>query len=194
MASWCQLCGVDFFIARLRPVDEEYTTPIDHIAGPGSGFDVGYSVHRISLKEMDWCKDFRFLLKNPEDWGLVHDDRNRGRMFLTGTGENLLYRGVRVPYDMMTPPASSTNGRPRYLRYVSPTLEESRFGPDSLTNISQSAEASQDGVPGLGFHPHCYEIFKKVSLLRLRSIDVQGLWYLRFVRSAFYQPLFDVDI
>ena len=33
--------------------------------------------------------------------------------------------------------------------------------------------APEDGLP---FHPTCFQIFKKVSLLRIGSVDVQGLW------------------
>ena len=29
---------------------------------------------------------------------------------------------------------------------------------------------------GLPFHPTCFQIFKRVSLLRSGNVDVQGLW------------------
>ena len=170
----CQLCGVPFFIAKLGRANEGHKISIEHIAGPGSDFEVGYSARRTSLWDMNWCRHILDLVKKTEGWQRVDDDQEsviKSDFFL------IEKRGRRF-----------SNGS------VSPTLEESRFGQDSLTIISQSTEVDQDGMNGIGFHPHCFEIFKKVSLLRLRSIDLQGLWYLRFVRSAPDQLLFDVDI
>lgn len=63
---------------------------------------------------------------------------------------------------------------------VSPALKDRNPEQKPLTEPSKTDEDA-GGWCGLPFHPTCFEIFKRVSLLRLGSIDVQGLWYWRLV-------------
>ncbi|KAI9709191.1 MAG: hypothetical protein M1812_007776 [Candelaria pacifica] len=204
----CQLCGVSFAIARLRRADEPESAAWDysgsgyveeedgddiientcggthisgcylqerenrfdgergpaheHISGQGCASGRGYSGHRISLMEMKGCRTVQCLVKKEDGWKEEDGDQEWEReseYFLTGWGDG---SPDESPLEDITPP---------------------RHGVDSL--IISNICYSDDEDEGLPFHPSCFEIFKKVSLLRLGTIDVHGLWSWRLVEGSF---------
>lgn len=115
--------------------------------------------YRISVEEMQGCRAVQALAVKGEDWQPEADDENfelESHFLLTGVGDG------------------SPGDRPLQ------GLKPARHGISRIFIENVGTEPSL-GVAetGLPFHPTCFQIFKKVSLLRLGTVDVQGLWVWR---------------
>lgn len=189
----CQLCGVSFNINRFRRADEPpgagqsgwATDTIEpcsglsgcrllckgdggqeHLAGPRCCSTSAYSGHRVSVDEMKGCCDVQCLVFKPDSWERESDDQEfeiESDYFLTGIGRGSNYDG---PLNGINPVRHGISEL-----YMSNTLLEGMRVP-----------VAQRGLP---FHPTCFEIFKRVSQLRLGKIDISGLCHWRSHILAF---------
>ncbi|MCJ1433844.1 hypothetical protein MMC27_003209 [Xylographa pallens] len=203
----CQLCGVAFAIGRLRCATEpteaawDFTghwhvnadtydlceegsgceiierdlegrsrsNILEHISGPGCISRSGYSGQRISLKEMKGCRSIQCLVQKEPDWEPQPDDQDfelESDYFLTGVGCSQPDRG---PLNISK---TARHGADNFYLF---NLIDDNFVVGT-TNYDTIA---------LPFHPACFEIFKKVSQLRLGNIDVEGLWYWRALEGTY---------
>ena len=114
------------------------------------------------------------LVGKKEGWEAEEGDEGfeiEGNFFLTGVVDGTPYETSR-----MTPTRHGIDSisYDSILQVVSPAFKDRYPEQNSLTETSKT-DKDAGGWCGLPFHPTCFEIFKRVSLLRLGSIDVQGL-------------------
>ncbi|KAL0932185.1 uncharacterized protein CTRU02_213138 [Colletotrichum truncatum] len=199
----CYLCGVSFKIGRLRTM-EEVQTPLDlppsmlvnmdiyiknaswsiiqrcedvegcrsrkytlpggtgemdeHIAGPACGHTGGYHGRFISVQEMHGCCTAQALVPKPDDWEPEEDDDDdieQDGFFLTGLCDDIPSPDLD---DMDTFPERHDCHEPQVCNF---------YHDDQMERAA------------MAFHPACLEVFKRASLRRFGSIDVQGLmeWF-----------------
>ncbi|ORY02549.1 hypothetical protein BCR34DRAFT_437902, partial [Clohesyomyces aquaticus] len=200
----CQICGVSFNIGRIRtpaeprsaawgplgpmlhesvwatlplplePTDQQGSylgyvdseeNIVEHIAGPGCENKRGYPGHDISVEEMRGCQTLQCLVRKPKEhseyrFDPLPDDEEfekSGEFFLSGLGDHMPSRDMSSP--LVTP---------------------ARHGckePNADNTIWQRGREHDYAMP---FHPSCFEVFKRVSLLSIGKVDIGGLtgWWL----------------
>ncbi|MCJ1377209.1 hypothetical protein MMC17_000301 [Xylographa soralifera] len=133
---------------------------VEHISGPGCISRNGYSGQRISLEEMKGCRAIQCLVHKDADWEPEPNDQDfelESDYFLTGVG--------------YSPPELGLLNIPKTARHGA-----DRLWFFNLIDLSFFVGTANPNTVALPFHPTCFEIFKKVSQLRLGSINVEGLW------------------
>ena len=60
--------------------------------------------------------------------------------------------------------------------------------PNSLFRQHVMTDDPITGHPDMPFHPHCFQMFKKLSIQRFGKVDIDGLWLLRAVRMHILCP------
>jgi hypothetical protein len=137
----------------------------EHIAGPGCRNRAGYSGHKISAEEMRGCQVSQCLVRKPLDFEPLEDDEDfekEGEFCLSGLSDHM-------------------PSRDRYY----PRVEPARHGcelPRAENVIWDDVEIEEYAMP---FHPWCFEVFKRTSILEHGNIDVDGLtnWWMEEARN-----------
>ncbi|KAM0351720.1 hypothetical protein ACHAPU_002232 [Fusarium lateritium] len=137
-------------------------TPEDweHIASPECEQDKAYNGHHISAEAMRGCRTFQCLVRKPKDWHPAPDDEAfeaQGHFFLSGLGDHMPSRDMSCP-----------NVFPERHGVSEPNAENCIWEPEY---------ADEHAIP---FHPACLEIFKRASLHRYGTVDIECLtqWWL----------------
>ncbi|KAF2641925.1 hypothetical protein P280DRAFT_468412 [Massarina eburnea CBS 473.64] len=130
---------------------------VEHIAGPGCLHLAGYSGHDISVEEMRGCQVLQCLVPKIKNSDFVPQDddedfEKEGDFFLSGLGDYMPSRDIDCP--RVTPPRHGCR---------QPHAENHNWGLDF------------EDPHAMPFHPTCFEVFKRVSLLQNGNIDVSGL-------------------
>ncbi|PVH69996.1 hypothetical protein DL98DRAFT_521866 [Cadophora sp. DSE1049] len=193
----CQICAVSFNIARLRTKDEppesgwgyshglsyagdvssslcsmysetsgcenDYDAEPDglHFPGRGCTFTGGMNGWKIGAGEMKGMRHPRYIILKPTNWDVEKEEQNeyerKSDYFVTS-------QTTEVPDD-----------------WEPGELAKIRFGIDTFFprnyGISTHSDEMQVGIP---VHASCWEIFERVSKLRLGEVDLQGfmaLWH-----------------
>lgn len=153
---------------------------VEHIAGPGCVNVHGYSGHNISVEEMRGCHIFQCLVPKPEDednFEYLEDDEEfetDGRYFLSGLG-----------YHMPSRDDGWTHVYPERHDCGDPNADNWIWDQENI------------GEHALPFHPPCFEVYKRASLLAKGMIDVEGLtnwWGHRLVNSQYLHHSDDQDV
>lgn len=165
----------------------------EHIAGPGCVNTAGYSGHRISVEEMKGSRTMQCLSSKDERWIPCSDDEDfelQGSVFLSGLCDQVPAGDIGCP-DVV--PGRHGCTQPNAVNNSSWMVSELR-GPLGCLLVIQplcikyTKRISQEGLPrgpaAMPFHPTCFEIYKRVSLLRLGHIDVAGLYALWKLNGA----------
>ena len=211
LETFCHICGVNFAIARHRRFNEPQDAAWDvsgsgyivnddgnmmmggivscgkqcqtrdmkeHITGRDCRSTEGYSGHRISVEEMKGCRDIQALVKKESDWTPEPDDQDfefESDYFLTGISDRTL-----ASRSLLIDIKPIRHGCER--QFIS--NDENDGGNHALpVSLCLMAELTSSGVP---IHPTCFEIFKKVSLIRLGHVDVESLFRWRPVGTSIF--------
>jgi hypothetical protein len=130
---------------------------VEHIAGPGCLNQGGYSGHEIAVKEMRGCQISQCLVRKLKDriFEPLEDDEEFEKQvafFLSGLSDHMPSRDSSSP--IVRPPR---HGCPQ------PHAENFQW------NIEETEEYA------LPFHPSCFEVYKRASLVAKGVVDVAGL-------------------
>lgn len=136
--------------------------PLEHIAG-GLGCQLnsicpdrgGYNGHAISAEAMRGCNTLQCLVRKPDGWDSESDDEDfegDGSFFLSGLSDYMPSRDEDSPQVF-----------PERHDCERPYAENVLYEPE---------KANEYAMP---FHPTCLEAFKRASLQRTGSIDIEGL-------------------
>ena len=154
----------------------------EHAAGTGCRCRRGYSGQRISLEEMKGCRAVQCLLEKEEKWQPQPDDQDfelDSNYFLSGVGDGSPDEG---PLEELTPVRHGVNSTliTNCIYGVGYSFIVVPFVKCGSVSDDYQNEDDKDGLP---FHPTCFEIFKRISKLRMGVVDVEGLWHWRLVRD-----------
>ena len=148
--------------------DSKQYNNIEHIAGSGCCNTQGYSGHKISVEEMRGCQVAQCLVRKPQGWTFepMEDDddfEKGGAFFLSGLTDHMPSRDMDSP--RVQPPRHGCE-RPHAENYM---WDEDRFEDYAMP-----------------FHPYCFEVYKRASLLRHSTIDVDSLtsWWTKEAKSS----------
>ena len=135
----------------------KHSGAMEHIAGPGCINSGGYSGHNISAEEMRGCQVAQCLMRKPRGWKFVpaeddEDFEKEGDFFLSGLIDHMPSRDIDWPRAL--PPRHGCDK------------------PHGENIIWEENDIEEYGMP---FHPWCFEVFKRASLLKRGYIDVPGL-------------------
>ncbi|KAJ9618869.1 hypothetical protein H2203_008685 [Taxawa tesnikishii (nom. ined.)] len=122
--------------------------------------------HRISVEEMKGSRTMQCLSSKDERWIPCSDDEDfelQGSVFLSGLCDQVPAGDIGCP-DVVPGRHGCTQ-------------------PNAVNNSSWM-EGLPRGPAAMPFHPTCFEIYKRVSLLRLGHIDVAGLYALWKLNGA----------
>jgi hypothetical protein len=127
---------------------------VEHIAGPGCLNRAGYSGHEISVEEMRGCQVAQCLVRKPQGWNGEpweddEDFEKTGAFFLSGLTDFMPSRDMNYP-----------------------RVRPSRHGCEKPHAENFIWDEEEYAMP---FHPSCFEIFKRASMLENDIIDVDGL-------------------
>lgn len=130
---------------------------VEHIAGPRCIKSGGYSGHNISVEEMRGCQVAQCLVRKPEGWTFVpaeddEDFEKEGAFFLSGLIDHMPSRDSNYP--QAQPPRHGCDN---------PHAENIMWDDDHVEEYA------------MPFHPWCFEVFKRASLLKNGYIDVHSL-------------------
>ncbi|KAI6773007.1 hypothetical protein HG530_003965 [Fusarium avenaceum] len=127
----------------------------EHFPGPECANETAYNGNYISVEAMRGCKVLQCLVRKPKDWQPEPDDEPfeiSGTHFLSGLGDGMPSRDSSYPEVF-----------PERHGEVNPAAENGMWDFEPLQEYA---------IP---FHPTCFEIFKRASICRYGSIDVEGL-------------------
>lgn len=140
---------------------------VEHIAGPRCRYRSGYSGHRISVEEMRGCQVAQCLVRKPKGWKFepLEDDENfekEGGFFLSGLTDHMPSRDSSSPH--VQPPRHGCD---------QPHAENAMWDDDQFEEYA------------MPFHPGCFEVYKRASMLKNGSIDVKGLtnWWTKDAKT-----------
>ena len=147
----------------VRPVERELgfyvkqERDVEHIAGPRCCCRSGYSGHKISVEEMRGCQVAQCLVRKPKGWKFEPeaDDEEfekEGGFFLSGLTDHMPSRDMSSP--RVQPPRHGCD---------QPHAENTMWDDDQFQDYA------------MPFHPGCFEVYKRASILKNGSIDVEGL-------------------
>ncbi|KAG9497420.1 hypothetical protein J7337_010281 [Fusarium musae] len=127
----------------------------EHIAGPECEYNGAYNGNHISAEAMKGCQTSQCLVPRGNDWQPEINDQDfetSGKFFLSGLSDDMPSRDMGWP-----------------------SVSPARHGMDDVRaeNIIWDAEDADEYC--MPFHPACFEIFKRASLYRYGSVDVQCL-------------------
>lgn len=128
---------------------------VEHIAGPGCLNRTGYSGHEITVEEMRGCQVSQCLMRKLTNFEPLQDDEDferTGNFCLSGLSDHMPSRDSNSP--LVKPPRHSCER------------------PHAENTIWDEAETEEYAMP---FHPWCFEVFKRTSILEHGTIDVGGL-------------------
>lgn len=149
------------------PLTEEYKQrdqtwrSREHISGPNCVLKNAYSGHNITAEELRGCNTFQLLCPKPSDWEPEQGDEE----FELDDGCPSYLSGLRDHLD--TKSSSVTVFAPM------------RHKQEQFLVHNWASAASNRHLAAMPFHPACFEVFKRASLKRCNTIDVEGLvgWY-----------------
>ncbi|KAF2451018.1 hypothetical protein P171DRAFT_427261 [Karstenula rhodostoma CBS 690.94] len=138
---------------------------VEHIAGPGCLNRAGYSGHEISVEEMRGCQVSQCLMRKSGNFEPLEDDEDferKGAFCLSGLSDHMPSRDMNVP--QVKPPR---HGCER---------------PHAENTVWDESVMEEYAMP---FHPWCFEVFKRTSMLEYGTIDVGGLtsWWTEEARN-----------
>ncbi|XWW94162.1 hypothetical protein V2A60_002104 [Cordyceps javanica] len=149
------------------PLTEEYKKrdqtwrSREHISGPNCVLGNAYSGQKITAEELRGCNTIQLLCPKPSDW---QPEKGDDDFELDDECPSYL-SGLRDHLDTTT--SSATVFAPM------------RHKQEQFDVHNWASAASNRHRAAMPFHPACFEIFKRASLKRLNTIDVEGLvgWY-----------------
>lgn len=152
---------------NIGPLTEEYMErdqtwrSREHISGPNCILKNAYSGQNITAEELRGCNTFQLLCPKPSEWEAEKGDED----FELDDECPSYLSGLRDHFDSKT--NSSTVFVPR------------RHQQEEFDVQNWASAASNRHLAAMPFHPACFEVFKRASLKRLNTIDIDGLagWY-----------------
>ncbi|KAK7184551.1 hypothetical protein DPSP01_012858 [Paraphaeosphaeria sporulosa] len=152
--------NLDHYLGGKLGYDLKQQYHVEHIAGPGCLNRAGYSGHEIRVEEMRGCQVSQCLMRKSTNFEPLDDDEDferKGEFCLSGLSDHMPSRDSDSP--RVKPPRHGCE-RPR-----------------AENTIWDESEIEQFAMP---FHPWCFEVFKRTSMLEHGTIDAGGLtsWWL----------------
>ncbi|KAF4501927.1 hypothetical protein FAGAP_1902 [Fusarium agapanthi] len=140
--------------------DDEWTSDTpdgewEHIAGPECDYNGTYNGNHISAQAMKHCQTSQCLVPKGDDWQAERDDQDFEHsctFFLSGLSDYMPSRDLDWP--SVSPPRHG-------------------MSDVSADNIIWDPEDVDESC--MPFHPTCFEIFKRASLHRYGTVDVECL-------------------
>ncbi|KAM3451382.1 hypothetical protein MY3296_005325 [Beauveria thailandica] len=149
------------------PLTEEYKKrdrtwrSREHISGPNCTLRNAYAGRNITAQELRGCNTFQLLCPKPSDWEPEKGDQDfevddECPSYLSGLRDHL---DSDVSCAVIFVPM--------------------RHGQEHFNVYNWASACANPHVAAMPFHPACFEVFKRASLKRLNTIDVDGLvgWY-----------------
>ncbi|EGX90037.1 hypothetical protein CCM_06457 [Cordyceps militaris CM01] len=152
---------------RIVPLTEEYKErdptwcSREHIAGPNCVLRNAYSGQNITAEELRGCNTFQLLCPKPSDWQPEEGDDE----FELDDQCSSYLSGLRDHLD------TTTNA----VTIFAPM----RHTQEQFKVYNWVSSASDRRLAAVPFHPACFEVFKRASIKRCNTVDVEGLvgWY-----------------
>ncbi len=134
-----------------------FAEDVEHLAGPGCQSSHGYNGHEISEEEMRMCQTSQCLVRKLRGMAFKseNDDEDyeqTGDFFLSGLNDGMPSRDCDNP-DVT--PARHGRGEP--------------YAENCMWDEDQTTEYA------MPFHPYCFEVYKRTSLLLSGKVNVPAL-------------------
>ncbi|KLP06519.1 uncharacterized protein LW94_12448 [Fusarium fujikuroi] len=127
----------------------------EHIAGPECQYNGAYNGNHISAEAMKHCQTSQCLVPKEDDWQPERDDQDfeaLGKFFVSGLSDDMPSRDMGWP-----------------------SVSPSRHGMSDVRAENVIWDAEDAGEYCMPFHPTCFEIFKRATLYRYGTVDVECL-------------------
>ncbi|KAM3501954.1 hypothetical protein MY11210_009217 [Beauveria gryllotalpidicola] len=165
------------------PLTEEYKKrdqtwrSREHISGPNCVLRNAYVGHNITAQEFRGCNTFQLLCPKPSDWKSEKGDED----FEADDECPSYLSGLRDHLDSSVSFAT--------------VFAPMRHGQEHFHVHNWASAAGNRYLAAMPFHPACFEVFKRASLKRLNTIDVEGLagWYKVEATYHFTDKIFPHD-
>ncbi|KAM3494150.1 hypothetical protein MY3957_002602 [Beauveria namnaoensis] len=165
------------------PLTEEYKKrdqswpSREHISGPNCTLRNAYTGHNITAQELRGCNTFQLLCPKFSDWELEKGDED----FEVDDKCPSYLSGLRDHLDSDVSCAT--------------IFVPMRHGQEHFNVHNWASSCEKRHLAAMPFHPACFEVFKRASLNRLNTIDVDGLvgWYKVEATHHFTDKIFPHD-